>query len=100
MENVVTMYHGGSVEEDEFGNVSFDGMRKVHLLFVEPPLFSEVFGKARDVVQCNSNEDAISVEGVLHYGKSGQIFKGRVPIECEGEWEKYSKIVMKNEFQC
>jgi hypothetical protein len=26
MENVVTVYHGGSVEEDEFGNVIFDRM--------------------------------------------------------------------------
>jgi hypothetical protein len=70
------------------------------LLFVEPSLFSEVFGRARDVVQCNSIKDTISVEGVLHYSKYGRIFKRLVPIECEGEWEKYVKIIMKNEFQC
>jgi hypothetical protein len=34
-------------------------------------LFSEVFGKARAELQFNSNEDAISVEGVIHFSKSG-----------------------------
>jgi hypothetical protein len=71
MDNVVIMFHGGSVEEDEFGIVSFDGMHRVPLIFDDRPLFSEVFGRARDELQCNSNEDAISVEGVLYYGKLG-----------------------------
>jgi hypothetical protein len=71
-------------KQDEFGNVSFDGMHRVPLLFDDQPLFSEVFGRAHDELQYNSNEDAISVEEVLHYGKSGQIFRWLV------------KIVMKN----
>jgi len=33
MDNVVTLYHGGSVEEDEFGNVSFVGMQRVPVIF-------------------------------------------------------------------
>ena len=32
MNNVVTQYHGGSVEEDEFGNISFVGMQRVPLM--------------------------------------------------------------------
>ena len=32
MDNVVTLYHGGSVEEDEFGNISFVGMQRVPLM--------------------------------------------------------------------
>jgi hypothetical protein len=44
MDNVVTLYHGGSVEEDEFGNVSFVGMQRVPVIFDDRPLFSELFG--------------------------------------------------------
>ena len=63
MDNVVTLYHRGSVEEDEFGNVSFIGMQRVPLMFDDRPLFSELFGSARDELHCNSNEDGILVEG-------------------------------------
>jgi hypothetical protein len=35
MDNLVTLYHGGSVEEDVYGNISFDGMKKVALIFDE-----------------------------------------------------------------
>ncbi|RLN39089.1 transposase related protein [Panicum miliaceum] len=99
MDNVVTVYHGGTVEEDEFGNVTFVEMQRIPLIFDERPLFIEVFGRARDEVHCNSNEDAISVEGVHHYGKSRQIFRWLVQIAFEGSWEKYVNSVMKNDFQ-
>jgi hypothetical protein len=79
-----------------FGNVTFDGMHGVSLIFNDRPLFSEVFGRARDEIQCISSEDAISVQGVIHFGKSGQIFRQLVTIECEVEWENY---IMKNEYQ-
>ena len=62
--------------------------------------FFELFSSARDELHCNSNEDGISVEGVLHYGKSGHIFRQLVPIASEAQWDKYVKTVMKNEFQC
>jgi hypothetical protein len=29
----VTLYHGGRVEEDVYGNVSFYGMKKVTVMF-------------------------------------------------------------------
>jgi hypothetical protein len=59
MDNIITVYYGGSIMKDEFGNISFDGMHKVPLIFDDRPLFSEVFGRARDELHCNSNEDAI-----------------------------------------
>jgi hypothetical protein len=34
-------------------------------------LFSEVFGRARDELPCIFSEDAIYVQGVVHFGKSG-----------------------------
>ena len=88
------------MEEDEFGNVSFVGMQRVSVMFDDRSLFFELFGSARDELQCNSNDDAISVEGVLHYGKSGCIFRRSVLILSESQWDKYVKTVMKNEFQC
>ena len=56
MDNLVTLYHGGSVEEDQFDNVGFVGMQRVRLMFDERPLFSELMGSARDKLKCNSNE--------------------------------------------
>ena len=98
MDNVVNIFYGGSVEEDEFWNVSFVGMQRVALMFEDRPLFSELVGSARNELQCN--QDDISVDGVLHYGKSGRIFRRLVQISSEADWEKYVRTVMKNEFQC
>ena len=88
------------MEEDEFGNVSFIGMQMVLVIFDDRPLFSELFGRARDELKYNSNEDAILVEGVLHHGKLGTILRWLVPIASEAQWDKYAKTVIKNEFQC
>ena len=85
------------MEEDEFGNISFVGMKMVPVMFDDRPLFCELFGSACDELHCNSNEDGISVEGVLYYGKSGGIFKRLVPIASEAQWDKYVKTIMKNE---
>jgi hypothetical protein len=71
MDNLVILYHGGGVEKDVFGNVTFDGMHGVSLIFNDRPFFSEMFGRALDELQCMSSEDAISVQGVVHFGKSG-----------------------------
>jgi hypothetical protein len=43
MDTLVTLYHGGSVEEDVYGNVSFDGMEKVMVMFDERPSFGQIF---------------------------------------------------------
>jgi hypothetical protein len=59
------------MEEDVFSNASFVGMQMVPHMFDDRSLFSELFGRARDEVHCNSIEDDISLEGVVHYGKSG-----------------------------
>ena len=83
MDNVVTLYHRGRVEEDEFGNVNFVGMQRVPVIFNDRPLLCELFGRDRDELKCNSNEDAILVEGVLHHGRSGTIFRRLVPIASE-----------------
>jgi hypothetical protein len=80
MDNVGTLYHGGNVEEDVYGNVSFDGMKKVAMIFDDKPLLSEIFARACDELHCNSNDLGISVEWLLHYGKSGNIFQQLISI--------------------
>ena len=86
--------------EDEFGNVSFVGMQRVPVIFDDRALFCELFSRARDELKCNSNEDAILVEGLLHHGRSGTILRRLVLIASEAQWDKYIKTIMKNEFQC
>ena len=88
------------MEKDQFGNVDFVGMETVPLMFDERPLFSELMGSARDELKCNSNEEEILVEGVIHHGGSGTIFRRLVPIVSEVQWDKYVKTVMKSEFKC
>ena len=56
MDNVVTVYHGGSIEEDDFGNIRFVGTQRLPLLFVQRLLFDEMLARARDLIYCNSNE--------------------------------------------
>ena len=70
------------------------------VIFDDRPLFCELFARARDELKCNSNEDVILVEGVLHHGRLGIILRRLVPIASEAQWDKYVKTVMKNEFQC
>ena len=38
----MTLYHGGIVEEDVYGNVSFDGMKKETMMFDERPYFGQI----------------------------------------------------------
>ena len=70
------------------------------MIFDDRPLFSELYGRALEEVQCNSIEDVLSIQGVIHYGKSGRIFSRLFPIESEVAWERYVNTVMKNECPC
>ena len=100
MDNVVTVYHGRSVEEDDFGNIRFVGMQRAPMLFVGRPLFAEVLARASDLIHCNSNDGEIKVEGVLHYGKSGLTYHRRLfPIACQDDWENYVAVVMDDEIR-
>ena len=60
------------MEEDEFVNVSFVGMQRVSGILDDRPLFSELFGRARDELKCNSNEDGILVERYWTMAGQGQ----------------------------
>ena len=71
------------MEKDHLSNVKFVEMESVSLMFDARPLFSEVIAKTCEELQWNSNEDALSVEGVVHYDKSRRVFSRLVKITCE-----------------
>jgi hypothetical protein len=70
----VTLYHGGSVKEDVYVNVSFDGMKKVTVMFDERPSFTHIFARACEEIHCNLNNPGISIEGLLSHVTSGTVF--------------------------
>jgi hypothetical protein len=94
MDTLVTLYHGGSVEEDVYGNVSFDGMKKVTVMFEERPSFGQIFARACEVIRCNLNDPSISIEGLLSHVGSRTVFRRLISIGSEDDWVKYVKIVM------
>ena len=46
MDNLVSIYHGGTVERDLYGYVEFVEMQSVPVLFNEKPSFSELVARA------------------------------------------------------
>ena len=46
MDNLVTIYHGGTVESDHYGYVEFVDMQNVHVLFNDRHSFSEIVTRA------------------------------------------------------
>ena len=48
MDNLATIYHGGTVERDRYGYVEFVEMQSVPVLFNEKPSFSELVARVRE----------------------------------------------------
>jgi hypothetical protein len=82
------------VKEDIYVNVSFDGMKKVTVMFDERPYFSHIFARACEEFHCNLNNPDISVEGLLSHVASGTVFRRLISIDSEDDWVKYDKIMM------
>ena len=51
MDSLVTLYHGGRVEIDAYGSVTFDGMKIVTMLFVERPSFDQLLARACEEIR-------------------------------------------------
>ena len=83
---------------DRFSNADFIGMEMVPLIFDSRPTFSELTARVRDELEWNSYEEAVPIEGVLQYGKMGQVYYRRLlKIVSEVQWEKFFKAVQNNE---
>jgi hypothetical protein len=98
MDNLVTIYHGGTMERDLYGYVEFVDMQSVHVLFDEKPSFSEWVARVREEVHCHGDDD-IAVEGVLHLGSPPNFLRKMILIGCADQWEKYVRSAMKSQFQ-
>jgi hypothetical protein len=98
MDNLVSIYHGGTVERDRYGYVEFVDMQSVPVLFNEKPSFSELTTRAREEVHCYGDDDII-VEGVLHLGFPPNMLRKMIPIGCADQWDKYVRSAMKSQFQ-
>ena len=70
MDNLVTIYHRGTVE--------FVDIQSVPVLFNDRPSFSEMVAKARETLHC-LGDDGIAVEGVLHLGSPPNILRRNDP---------------------
>ena len=83
---------------DRYSNVDFIGMQMVPLIFDLRPTFSELTARVREELEWNSHEKAVPIEGVLQYGKMGQVYYRRLlTIASEVQWEKFVKTVKNNE---
>jgi hypothetical protein len=81
MDNLVSIYHGGTVERDRYGYVEFVDMQSVPVLFNEKPSFSELVARAREEVHCQG-DDGIIVDGVLHLGSPPNMLRKMILIGC------------------
>jgi len=62
MDNLVNIYHGGTMERDRYGYVEFVDMESVPMLFNEKLLFSELVARAHEELHCHG-DDGITIEG-------------------------------------
>jgi hypothetical protein len=98
MDNLVSIYYGGTVERDRYGYVELVDMQSVPVLFNERPSFSELTARAREEVHCR-RDDGIIVEGVLHLGYPPNMLRKMIPIGCADQWDNYVRSAMKSQFQ-
>jgi hypothetical protein len=100
MDNLVSIYHGDTMERDRYGYVEFVDMQSVSVLFNEKPSFSELVVRDRKELHCHGDDDdGITVEGVLHLGSPPNILRKMIPIDYADQWENYVRSTIKSQFQ-
>jgi hypothetical protein len=67
MDNLVSIYHEGTVEKDRYGYVEFVDMQSILMLFNEKPSFSELVARAWEELHYRGDDDndGIAVDGVF-----------------------------------
>jgi hypothetical protein len=78
---------------DAYGNVSFDGMNIVTMLFDERPSFDKIFARACEEISCNINDPRISIQGLLSHITYGTVVRRLISIASEDDWVRYVRIV-------
>jgi hypothetical protein len=98
MDNFLSLYHGGNVEEDTYGNAKFIDMRHVPVLFVGRPSLSDVFTKAKQKLGYHEDYDIV-VDRVLNIGHPPNVIRRVIPIDSQLDWENYVTSAMKTQLQ-
>jgi hypothetical protein len=98
MDNLVSIYHGGTMERDRCGYVEFVDIQSVPVLFNEKPSFIELVARAREELHCH-DDDGITVEVILHLGSPPNILRKMIPTGCADQWQNYVRSAMKSQFQ-
>jgi hypothetical protein len=100
MNNLVSIYIGGTVERDRYGYVEFVDMQNVPVLFNEKPSFSELVARDREELHCHGadDDDGITIDGVLHLGSSPNILRKMILIGCADQRENYVRSAMTSQF--
>jgi hypothetical protein len=98
MDNFLSLYHGGNVEQDPYGNAKFIDMRHVPVLFDGRPSLSDLFTKAKQKLGYHEDDD-IAVDGVLNIGHPPNVIRRVIPIDCQLDWDNYVTSAMKTHLQ-
>jgi hypothetical protein len=81
----VTLYHGGTVETNVYGNVSFCGTKNVNMMFDERPSFGQILAQACEEISCNLNDPRISIQGLLSHITSKTVVRRLISIASEDD---------------
>jgi hypothetical protein len=82
---ILSIYYGGNVEDDPYGNAKFFDMWHVHVLFVGRPYLSDVFTKAKQKLGYHK-DDNIADAGVLNISHPPNVIRHVIPIDSQLEW--------------
>ena len=78
---------------DAYGNVTYDGMKIVAMLFDERPSFDKIFARACEEISCDINDPRISIQGLLSHITSVIVVRRLISIASEDDWVRYVRIV-------
>ncbi|CAN6228060.1 unnamed protein product [Urochloa humidicola] len=98
MDKLVTLFHGGTVKENELGGFEFENMHRLPLLFSARPMYSAIVDRVKERLMWTSEHVDVVIQGVIDVGSSnGPRIKRLISISGQDEWENYMAVVMASE---
>jgi hypothetical protein len=98
MDKLVTIRHGGDVRKNGNGDVEFEEMREVSMLFSVRSSYGFLVTKLKERLQWADKGVDILMQGVIDVGScNGPRIKRLVLISGPAEWNNFVSIVMETE---
>jgi hypothetical protein len=98
MDKLVTIRHGDIVRRNDNGDIEFEGMREVAILFNARSSYGFLVTRLKEKLHWTYEVVDIIMQGVIHVGSSnGPSIKRLVSICGEAEWNNYVSVVMETE---